>query len=269
MKEYFEAEMRLLQDAAQEFAEAYPEQAAMLNLKAVKDRDPYVERLLEGMAFLTAQIRERIDDGVPELSENLLDQLNPSLCRPFPSHTLVQFTPEQQCKQTHTLGRGTRVFARNIGPESVTCEYTTTAPVAVQPIEVESVSVLDRVGGGTQLRLTLRKQSVFDWADLNFTDLPLHLHCDRALAYALYEVCLHQDTRVQLSLDNQQVPSDSAMTPGMMDPEDCLLPSFGKGHVAFSIIHDYFNARENTFFEPGRLRQCGLVSRGAFANRVG
>lgn len=248
MKEYFEAEMRLLQDAAQEFAEAYPEQAAMLNLKAVKDRDPYVERLLEGMAFLTAQIRERIDDGVPELSENLLDQLNPSLCRPFPSHTLVQVTPEPQCKQTHTLGRGTRVYARNIGPESVTCEYTTSAPVTVQPIEIESVSVLDRVGGGTQLRLTLRKQSVFDWADLNFTNLPLHLHCDRALAYALYEVCLHADTRVQLSLDTQPVPSNSAMTPGMMDPEDCLLPSFGKGHVAFSILHDYFNAREKYLF---------------------
>lgn len=248
MKEYFEAEMRLLQDAAQEFAEAYPEQAAMLNLKAVKDRDPYVERLLEGMAFLTAQIRERIDDGVPELSENLLDQLNPSLCRPYPSHTLVQLQPEQQCKQTHSLNRGTRVFAVNIGPEAVKCEYTTTAPLAVQPIVMHDVTVVDRIGGGTQLRLTLRKQSGFDWSELDFKSLLLHLHCDRALAYALYEVCLHQEARVSLTLDGQPLRSDNTLSPGMMDPEDCLLPSFGKGHVAFSLLHDYFNAREKYLF---------------------
>ncbi|MEJ2073015.1 MAG: type VI secretion system baseplate subunit TssF [Reinekea sp.] len=71
-REYFEAEMRSLQDLAQEFAEAYPEQASMLNLNTVKDRDPYVERLLEGMAFLTSQIRHRLDDSIPEISQALL-----------------------------------------------------------------------------------------------------------------------------------------------------------------------------------------------------
>ena len=52
MREYFESEMRLLHEAAADFAKAHPEQARMLNLAEVRDRDPYVERLLEGMAFI-------------------------------------------------------------------------------------------------------------------------------------------------------------------------------------------------------------------------
>ena len=81
MQQYFESEMRLLQDAAQEFAESYPEQAGMLNLKALKDRDPYIERLLEGMAYLTAHVKKRINDGVPDISENILRQICPSLTK--------------------------------------------------------------------------------------------------------------------------------------------------------------------------------------------
>jgi len=248
MKEYFESEMRLLQDAAQEFAEAYPEQAAMLNLKAVKDRDPYVERLLEGMAFLTAQVRERIDDGVPELSENLLDQLNPALCRPFPSYTLVRLDPEQQISETVPLRKGTSVKALNVGPDNVTCEYTTTAALSVQPIQIDDVSVVERIGGGTQIKLHIRKRSSFDWPDLDFTELPIHLHCDRALAYALYEAATHPQARLNMTLDNQPVPGQVSLEPAMLEPEECFLPTGGRGHVAFSLLHDYFNAREKYLF---------------------
>ncbi len=248
MKEYFESEMRLLQDAAQEFAEAYPEQAAMLNLKAVKDRDPYVERLLEGMAFLTAQVRERIDDGVPELSENLLDQLNPALCRPFPSYTLVQMTPEQQASQTIEIKRGTPVKALNVGPSKVVCEYSTTASLSVQPITIDDISVIDRVGGGTQIHIHIRKRSTFEWPDLDFTELPIHLHCDRALAYALYEAATHSQAQLKLSMDNQPISCPARISPAMLEPENCLLPTGGRGHVAFSLLHDYFNAREKYLF---------------------
>lgn len=248
MKEYFESEMRLLQDAAQEFADAYPEQAAMLNLKAVKDRDPYVERLLEGMAFLTAQVRERIDDGVPELSENLLDQLNPALCRPYPSYTLVRFDPEQQTSQTVPLKRGTPVRALNVGPDNVVCEYTTTSEASIQPILIDDVSVVEQIGGGTRIQIHIRKRSSFDWSDLDFYELPLHLHCDRALAYALYEAATDSRARLTMSLDNRTLPGEHRMMPAMLEPEASFLPNGGRGHVAFSLLHDYFNAREKYLF---------------------
>lgn len=48
---YFDAEMRYLREAGKEFAEAFPDRAAQLNLDKAGARDPYVERLFEGFAF--------------------------------------------------------------------------------------------------------------------------------------------------------------------------------------------------------------------------
>ena len=69
---YYDAEMRYLLEAGEEFARAHPEQAAMLNLDKAGARDPYVERLFEGFAFLMGRLREKLDDDLPELTEGLV-----------------------------------------------------------------------------------------------------------------------------------------------------------------------------------------------------
>ncbi|ABG70802.1 hypothetical protein ECP_2818 [Escherichia coli 536] len=69
---YYEAEMRYLREAGKEFAQAYPDRAAMLNLDKPGARDPYVERLFEGFAFLMGRLREKLDDDLPELTEGLV-----------------------------------------------------------------------------------------------------------------------------------------------------------------------------------------------------
>lgn len=72
---YYEAEMRYLREAGKEFAQAYPDRAAMLNLDKPGARDPYVERLFEGFAFLMGRLREKLDDDLPELTEGLVSLL--------------------------------------------------------------------------------------------------------------------------------------------------------------------------------------------------
>ena len=59
---YFDAEMRYLREAGKEFAEAFPDRAAQLNLDKPGAQDPYVERLFEGFAFLMGRLREKLDD---------------------------------------------------------------------------------------------------------------------------------------------------------------------------------------------------------------
>ncbi|CAK5458865.1 FtoU [Escherichia coli] len=84
---YFEAEMRYLREAGKEFAQAYPDRAAMLNLDKPGARDPYVERLFEGFAFLMGRLREKLDDDLPELTEGLVSLL----CTALPAHYSVAF----------------------------------------------------------------------------------------------------------------------------------------------------------------------------------
>ncbi|MFG6657355.1 type VI secretion system baseplate subunit TssF, partial [Scandinavium sp. M-37] len=91
---YYDAEMRYLLEAGEEFARAHPEQAAMLNLDKAGARDPYVERLFEGFAFLMGRLREKLDDDLPELTEGLVSLLWPHYLRTIPSMSVVEFTPD-------------------------------------------------------------------------------------------------------------------------------------------------------------------------------
>jgi len=91
IRRYYEEEMRYLREAGREFAHLHPEQAGLLDLDSVVDRDPYVERLFEGFAFLTGRVRERLDDELPEYTESLFRLLHPAFLKPFPAATILAF----------------------------------------------------------------------------------------------------------------------------------------------------------------------------------
>lgn len=250
-REYFEAEMRSLQELAQEFAEAYPEQASMLNLESIKDRDPYVERLLEGMAFLTSQIRLRLDDSVPQISGALLEQLMPALIRPYPSSTIVEFGGRSLLKESVNLPKGQSVRAMNSGPLNANCEFTTTQPVNIHPVTVSHISSREALGGGSQIEIHLQKQPKSDWADIDLSVLKFYAFADWQLAYTLVHALTTAETRVSAS-----VPGRSALavrerlkfTLAHTAAEDSILPYSGRARSAFSVIHDYFCAREKYLF---------------------
>ena len=82
---YFDAEMRYLREAGEEFARAHPDRAAALNLDKAGARDPYVERLFEGFAFLMGRLREKLDDDLPELTGGLVSMIWPHYLRTIPS----------------------------------------------------------------------------------------------------------------------------------------------------------------------------------------
>ena len=58
---YYETELQFLRDLGGEFARAHERVAGRLALDAFSCADPYVERLLEGVAFLTARVRLKQD----------------------------------------------------------------------------------------------------------------------------------------------------------------------------------------------------------------
>lgn len=87
--EYYRANLEHLRELSNEFAVQYPKIASRLNLATQQTQDPFVERLLEGSAFLAARIEKKFDDGYPALLQSLLQRLSPSLCTPVPSATVA------------------------------------------------------------------------------------------------------------------------------------------------------------------------------------
>lgn len=64
---HYEAELTYLREMGAEFAESYPKIAARLGVDGTEVLDPYVERLLEGSAFLAARVQLELDLQYPAL----------------------------------------------------------------------------------------------------------------------------------------------------------------------------------------------------------
>ncbi len=254
MRDYFESEMRLLNEAAHEFAEAYPEQAGLLNMGDISDRDPYIERLLEGMAFLTAQIRRKIDDDIPEISESLLQQLWPTILRPMPSATIMEFLPRPgQLQQTKVLPAGVEVLSQPVGEELVPCRFRTVTPVKLQPLRIQSVTVDEPSSGGSVIKLNFHTESAVSVADLDLANLSLYLHADTGLALELYMLFTHQvrDVAVRLPQRPHDIPfrlGRRSILPLNLATNETLTPNVGESFHGFHLLQEYFCFKEKYQF---------------------
>ena len=63
-------ELTHLRERGAEFAREFPKIASRLSMDGVEVTDPYVERLLEGFAFLTARIQLKLDAEYPRLVQH-------------------------------------------------------------------------------------------------------------------------------------------------------------------------------------------------------
>ncbi len=177
---YFDAEMRYLREAGQEFAEAFPDRAAQLNLDEPGARDPYVERLFEGFAFLMGRLREKLDDDLPELTEGLVSLLWPHYLRTIPSLSIVELAPDlAQMKRNELIATGFEVLSQPIGPRGTRCRYTTTQDLTLRPLALESVRLDYEPDGRSLLRLRFTCGALTDWSQIDLSRLPLYLKCRR------------------------------------------------------------------------------------------
>src|SRR3954471_5364092 len=115
---HYNGELAYLREMGAEFAARYPKVAARLHLEADKCEDPHVERILEGVAFLTARIRHKIDDEFPEITDALLGLLYPHYQRPLPSMSIVQCllkSGQAQLTTGLTVERGSRLNSPSVG----------------------------------------------------------------------------------------------------------------------------------------------------------
>src|SRR5512141_2072287 len=90
---YYNQELRYLREMGGEFAKEFPKIASRLGMDALEVSDPYVERLLEGCAFLAARVQLKQDAEFPRLSHRLLELIYPGLLAPLPSMLVAQVEP--------------------------------------------------------------------------------------------------------------------------------------------------------------------------------
>lgn len=245
-RRYYDEEMRYLQEASKAFAAEHPEVARYLNVDSLTDRDPYVERLFEGFAFLTGRVREQLDDELPQYTDGLLQLLAPQFLKPLPACAIVALTPKPGLIQEPTrLGRGLEVRSAPVGDEYVTCRFQTTQDVLLQPLRLTKAE--PRWGGGqaSSLRLRFDVERGADAKKLDLSALRLYFHADPPTASALYLFCTRHVTRVGLGAADarpeamQVLHGQRWVAPAALHPEASLLPEEPRIFSGYRLLQEF------------------------------
>jgi len=180
---YYQDELAYLREMGRDFARIYPEAAHFVGEAS---QDPDVERLLEGFAFLTARVRQKLEDELPEVTHTLLETFFPHYLRPIPSFTVIQFEAlPQAAREVRQIPAGVEIDSTPV--DGTACRFRTGYGVQLQPLTLENVTL--RTEAPPSLRLRIRLPEGTDLAKLGLSTLRLHLSGDAAVTRALY-LCL-------------------------------------------------------------------------------
>ena len=116
-------ELTHLREVGAEFAQEFPKIAGRLGLEGMEVADPYVERLLEGFAFMAARVQLKLDAEQPRLIAHLLESLYPNFLSVVPSMLVARLTPASRLAPSSV--------ARN--PVSASTRLTTSARSSCPP----------------------------------------------------------------------------------------------------------------------------------------
>ncbi len=146
---YYEAELAHVRQMAVEFSAIHPTIARNLSLDSVPCPDPYVERLIESVAYLAARTRLKVDAEAGRYVRNLLDALYPDLVGPSPAVSTAVLHPGPQVqimRDGHVVKRGTRMVSAIREGVPTRATYTTAQDVTLWPVAIDTVEYLQDRG---------------------------------------------------------------------------------------------------------------------------
>lgn len=258
MQHYFDAQMRLLGEAGKQFASHYPEHARFLNIDLLTDRDPHIERLLEGVAYLTAHLQQRLEQSQSEVAEQLLRQLCPFLLTPYPSTTVLQFSPLMNMLSSQIVEKGLEVSAAPVAETNVRCRFRLCQPLTVVPLNLSQVRC-EETPQGSELRIGFRWSSQGKSSSADLSLLSLYLCGDTPLTSSLFQMLTTAQSIDIEAIDIECCGSApillGSLSPGACSPlyfngSEALLPdaSASASHPGYALLHDYFCARDRNLF---------------------
>ncbi|MBU1701601.1 MAG: type VI secretion system baseplate subunit TssF [Candidatus Eisenbacteria bacterium] len=259
---YYQDELRYLRDLGSEFAKAHP---AAAHLLAGEGSDPDVERLLEGFAFLSARIRQKLDDELPELTHALIGLLWPHYLRPIPSMAMLEFSPMfPSLREDRMIPRGSEI--ESVPVEGTSCRFRTAYDVPVHPIELEHVHLDTQIAGPSRLMLKFRLHNQVPPGAMDLKSLRLFLHGEAATSYALYlHLCEHVK-EVRLRVEQAGRPEGEwpsarlRIKPGGFGENENLLPHPAASFPGYGLLQEYFTLPEKFLFvELKGLDQLGSM----------
>lgn len=269
---YYNRELQHVREMGAEFASAHPKIAGRLGMEGFECADPYVERLIEGFAFLAARVQLKLDAQYPVFTQHLLEMLYPHYLAPIPSMAVVQMCPDP----AEDLPPGGHAVARHTVMRSVTgfgertaCEYRSAHEVTLWPLEIAEARYFDTPAAlaaagltpprGRQvragLRLRFRTLSGVQAKMLALDNLPVFLAGADELPGLIYEQLLANGvgytvrTAASQEGDFVDLHHDApALRATGFDDDQAMLPYGDRSFSGYRLLQEYFACPERFRF---------------------
>ncbi|WP_324051487.1 type VI secretion system baseplate subunit TssF [Aeromonas caviae] len=244
LEHYFRDELAFLRLQGREFADAYPELTRFLS---EQNTDPDVERLLEGFAFLTGNLRAKIEDEFPELTHGLLNMLWPNYLRPVPSMTIMQFSViPGAIAQPALVRKGCQLDSLPL--DEVTCHFQTCHDTWVYPADIRHIAAQSGNDLST-ISLDIALHAPLPLSELQLDKLRFFLGGDSYTAYELYFWLSNQLSHIELEIDGKRFRQEAkALKSVGFERDDALLPYPNNVYSGYRILQEYFCFPESFLF---------------------
>ena len=265
---HYEGELAFLRDMGGEFAEAYPKVASRLGMDALEVQDPYVERLLEGVAFLSARVQLELEMQFPALTSHLLEIVYPHYLAPTPSMMIAAFEPDMDnasLNDGHVVPRHSTLRSVLAQDDTTACVFRSAHDVTMWPITISEAEYIDGrgalVAAGVSrdtearagIRLRLQRHGGAPISELSLDKLTLFLNNNEGSNWALHELLSTQVTGlVGRSTDRRADWTtqlhNGAVVPIGFSPEEALLPNPRRSFDGYRLLQEYFAMPERFHF---------------------
>lgn len=258
LNRYYEDELSKLRTLASEFSRANPTLAPML---AGASTDPDVERLLEGVAFLTGMARQKLDDEFPEFVQEIANLLFPHFLRPVPSTTMVAFSPRGAQMEVVSIPAGTELASLPV--DGTACSFRTTQDVEATPVALHDVRLSAEVGQLPRLIFEFVSPGA-DLSLLSLSKLRLFLAGGYSEAAKLMLLLCKYVTAVSLECADQVIDlGPRCLRPSGFD--NALLDYPRNAFPGYRVLQEFFVQPEKFLFIDleglDGLRGCGKANR--------
>jgi type VI secretion system protein ImpG len=279
----YESELAYVRDVGAEFARQYPKIAGRLSLGSLEVADPYIERLLEGFALLTARVQLKMEAEFPTFTQSLLQMVYPHYLAPTPSMAVVQFNPEHTLRsmpQGAVLPAGTELRSLLGTEDQTNCEFRTGHEVQLLPIEITDAEYIaspgavaalglpEQRGVRAAIRIRLRTTGEAPFSKLALDRLTVFLAGPEGARVRLYEQLLANLAAAYVRPTERPLPWQERLPDGAVralgfDPDEALLPRVPQSFDGYRLVQEYYSMPERFLFvEFGELDRSVLRCAG-------
>jgi type VI secretion system protein ImpG len=256
--DYYNRELQFLREMGAEFATQFPRIAARLGMDGTECSDPYVERLLEGVAFLTARVQLKIDARHPQFTQHLMEMVYPHFLAPVPSCAIAEFMPdfkEDSLQGGVRIARGASLSSLLQKGEHTACEFRTAHDVVLWPLSVTEVSYVSGTGALSALgvapdpraRAAIRLRLQSTGVPLNalaLDELTFFIKASADIAPRIYEQVLADGIGVVARGAAPNSPAchrgADAIAPVGFENHESLLPATPRTFEGYRLLQEYF-----------------------------